>query len=226
MPMPPGIRRLSHDELDAAAESLANAFHDDPLQSYTFPDPDERRRLSAAHFRVPLEYGLRFGVVHVAPGAGAIIALPPGATDITAERAQEGGLARLPGVIGEEAANRFLGVLRAAEPMHHRHASGPHWYVMALGVDPSAQGTGLGRALLESVFAEADPSRLPVYLETTQARNIAFYGHMGFAVVEQVREPQSGLDLWAFLRPPREETPAVDTTRRPSRPRRRYTGRR
>lgn len=226
MPMPAGIRRLSHADLDDAAEILAQAFHDDPLQRYAFPDEDERRRLSPGHFRVPLEYGLRFGTVHVAPGAGVIVALPPGATEITPERAEEGGITRLPSIIGAEPAARVMSVLAAAEPMHHRHAPGPHWYVMVLGVAPDAQGTGVGRALLESIFAEADPARHPVYLETAQPRNIAFYGHMGFAVVEQDREPASGLDLWGFLRPPREVAAPVDTTRRPSRPRRRYTGRR
>ena len=207
-----------------AAEVLARAFHDDPLQKYVFPDEEARQRLSAAHFGAALRYGVQFGTVNAVTGSGAVIALPPGETDVTAERAEQGGLAQLPDLIGAEAASRFFGVMGSAGPMHHKHAPMPHWYVMVLGVIPEAQGTGLGRDLLQSVFAEADPGRLPVYLETTRAANIAFYGHMGFAVVEQYREPASGLDVWGFLRPPREVVAAVEPPRRPAR--RRYQGKR
>jgi GNAT superfamily N-acetyltransferase len=220
----PAVRRVSHEDVAEAAEALARAFQDDPIQTYIFPDPDERQRLSPVLFSVPLEYGLRFGAVHAGEG-GAIVALPPGATEINEERAEQGGITRLADRIGPEAAARFLEVLGVAEQMHARHASGPHWYVMVLGVSPDIQGTGLGRALLQSIFAEADAARLPVYLETAQPRNIAFYGHMGFAVVEQVREPKSGLDIWGFLRPPLEVSAPVEPARRP-RPRRRYQGRR
>jgi ribosomal protein S18 acetylase RimI-like enzyme len=226
--MPPrsDVTRMSHEGIADAAAVLARAFQDDPLQAYTFPDEEERRRLSPAHFRATLDYGLQFGIVNAVSGGGVIVALPPGQTDVTPERAEQGGLAKLPELIGSEPAGRFLGVLGTAGPMHRRHAPGPHWYVMALGVSPEARDTGLGRALLESVFVEADPSRLPVYLETTQAANIAFYGHMGFAVVDQFREPTSGLDVWGFLRPPREVAAAPEPTRRPARPRRRYQGKR
>ena len=88
--------------------------------------------------------------------------------------------------------------------MHHRHASGPHWYVMVLGVSPEARGTGLGRALLETILAEADALGVPVYLETAQPRNVTFYQHMGFTLVEHLVEESSGLDLWGFLREPRQ----------------------
>lgn len=218
------VKRASGEDVADAAEVLAHAFQDDPLQRYVFPDEDERHRLSAAHFGALLRYGFEFGTVAAVTGRGAVIALRPGETDVTPARAEAGGLAKLPELIGVEAASRFLAVIGGAEAMHHRYAPGPHWYVMALGVSPEAQGTGLGRDLLQSVFSEADPGRLPVYLETTRAANVAFYGHMGFEVVEQFREPVSGLDVWGFLRPPREVAAAVEAPRRPAR--RRYQGRR
>lgn len=196
------IQQVTNGDLATAAEILARAFFDDPLQRHTFPDPDMRRALSPAHFGVALAYGRLFGSVHMTPG-GVIVSLPPGVTDITAERAEEGGLTRLPEVIGADPADRFLSVLGAAEPMHHRHAPGLHWYVMVLGVSPEAQGTGLGRALLETTFAAADAVGVPVYLETAQPRNVSFYQHVGFALVEQLLDEPSGLDLFGFLRGPR-----------------------
>ena len=223
--MPPrsDVKRVSPEGVADAAEVLARAFQDDPLSKYVFADEEERQRRLPAHFGAALRYGVQFGAVNVVSGSGAVIALPPGETDVTPARAEQGGLTQLPDLIGPEAAARFFGVMGAAEPMHHRYAPMPHWYVMVLGVSPEAQGNGLGRDLLQSVFAEADPGRLPVYLETTRAANIAFYGHMGFAVVEQFREPASGLDVWGFLRPPREVAAPAEP---PRRPRRRYQGKR
>ena len=41
---------LTEENLPAAADSLAQAFHNDPLQTYVFPEESERRMRSPAHF--------------------------------------------------------------------------------------------------------------------------------------------------------------------------------
>ena len=82
------------------------------------------------------------------------------------------------------------------------HLREPHWYVHVLGVHPGQQGTGLGRALLDPALALADRDRAPVYLETSNPRNLTFYGHFGFEVTREVRVPGGGPPLWTLLRPP------------------------
>ena len=201
----PAIVRLERNDLPRAAACLARAFHDDPLQTYVLPDPEERAERSPGHFAPILEYGLRFGTVLTTAGEprGASVWLPPGQALVTDERAVEAGLDRLPDVLGAAAANRFFSVLSAIDPYHQTDVPADHWYVHVLGVEPAAQGLGLGRALLAPVLEEARRDRLPCYLETAQPRNIAFYQHLGFRVLRDIVDEGSGLRLCTFRLDPR-----------------------
>jgi ribosomal protein S18 acetylase RimI-like enzyme len=198
------IVSLTEENLEAAADSLARAFHNDPLQTYVFPDENERRMRSPAHFAPLLRYGMLFGEVLTTEGKplGAAVWLPPETWEVTPERAAAAGLDALPDVLGEEAANRFFSVLGSIEPYHHRDVPRAHWYLMVVGVSPEACGQGLGRALIEPIMNRADASRLPCYLETAQPDNVAFYEYLGFKKIVEEVESQSGLRMWTFRRDP------------------------
>ena len=200
----PTIVSLSDADLPAAAQGLARAFQDDPLQTYVFPDPAERAARSPGHFAPLLRYGRMFGEVFTTtrPSDGAAVWLGPDAWEVTPERAVAAGLDDLPTVLGVAAAERFFSVLAAVDPYHHTAVPAAHWYVMVVGVAPEAQGQGLGRALLQPVIDRADAESQPCYLETAQPKNVAFYEHLGFRRVVETVEPTSGLRLWAFRRDP------------------------
>ena len=191
---------LQRKDLPRAAAALARAFHDDPLQTYVLPDPAMRAERSPAHFAPILEYGLRFGTVLTTSGEpqGAAVWLPPGETAVTDERSVEAGLDRLPEVLGADAAERFFSVLATVDPHHRTDVPSDHWYVLVLGVEPSAQGRGVGRALLTPILEDARRDRLPCYLETSQPRNVEFYQHLGFKVLRDIVDEGSGLRLWTF----------------------------
>jgi hypothetical protein len=65
--------------VDEAAEMLTQAFHNDPFQSYIFPDPEERRSLSPPFFSVLLRYGVLAGEVWTIDSAlrGLAVLWPP-----------------------------------------------------------------------------------------------------------------------------------------------------
>ncbi len=85
-----------------------------------------------------------------------------------------------------------------AEALHHRDMTDPHWYVMVLGVAPAFQGQGYGRALLQPMLDRAELEGVPCYLETTQPKNVSFYRRLGFDVLVEDVEPESGLRVWTF----------------------------
>ena len=205
----PNIVPLREENLSAAAEALARAFQDDPLQAYVFPDPSERASRSPEHFAPILRYGLLFGVVLTTEGTplGASVWLPPGEWEVTPERAEEAGLNDLPRVIGEEAAERFFSALGGVETYHREIPS--HWYLMVVGVSPDGRGQGLGRALIQPIMDRADAAGMPCYLETAQPDNVALYKHLGFRQVVDVVEARSGLRLWTFRRDPPTLTPTA-----------------
>lgn len=79
--------------------------------------------------------------------------------------------------------------------------------VHTIGVDPAAQGRGIGTLLLRTLLAEADAARAPVYLEvrTDNAPAIALYAAHGFERVGLRRKyyQQSGADAYTMFRAPR-----------------------
>jgi hypothetical protein len=48
---------------------------------------------------------------------------------------------------------------------------------------------------------------VPCYLETTQPKNVTFYQRLGFRVLREAVEPESGLTIWTFRRD--KDTPAA-----------------
>ncbi len=78
----------------------------------------------------------------------------------------------------------------------------PHWYLMALGVDPAHQGEGFGSALVRAGTRRADRDQVPIYLETETGLNVAFYGRLGFVVIDELDLAELGLRFALMLRPP------------------------
>jgi ribosomal protein S18 acetylase RimI-like enzyme len=93
-----------------------------------------------------------------------------------------------------------LGGLNRMERLHPHQP--PRWYLFILGVERAAQGRGLGSALLGHRLERMDTSALPVYLESSNERNIAFYARHGFEVTGEVTIPQ-GPTIWPMWREPR-----------------------
>jgi ribosomal protein S18 acetylase RimI-like enzyme len=77
----------------------------------------------------------------------------------------------------------------------------PHWYLAVLGTDPSAQGAGIGSALIGPTLGRCDAEGIPAYLESSKEANISFYQRHGFRVTQEIDLPQ-GPKLWAMLREP------------------------
>ena len=92
--------------------------------------------------------------------------------------------------------------LRYLLAIEKAHPKEPHWYLMAVGVVPEAQGQGRGAALLEPVLRRCDDERLPAYLEASTADNARLYERLGFESREEV-EMLPGVSVRPMLREPR-----------------------
>lgn len=64
-----------------------------------------------------------------------------------------------------------------------------------LFVHPDLQGRGVGRALLAHASALADAARVPLYLEASSTRAVAFYATHGFAQIRTLEIHYRGEDL-------------------------------
>lgn len=95
---------------------------------------------------------------------------------------------------------RLLGRMNAIESAH-RVQPPDHWYLEYIGVNDASRGTGIGSALLEGGLARTDAVGLPVYLESSNPRNLSFYKGHGLTVTEQL-DLSNGPPQWLLWREP------------------------
>lgn len=197
--------RLEAPQRDRAAEVLAGAFENDPIYTYIFPDPDDRRRSLRLLWDALLRYSLVYGRVWTTPAVeGVACWLPSGNTEVTLWRHFRTGMpfARAVAQFRKEPRRRMLDLLSYTDSARRRTIREPYWYLWALGVEPASQGQGIGSRLLSPALAEADEAGVPCYLETETENNVAFYHKRGFVVSVQETLAESGLTLWTMTRPP------------------------
>lgn len=79
----------------------------------------------------------------------------------------------------------FPKFMRYGANAERAHPADRHWYLVVAGVRPDAQRQGLGSRLMRHELARADSDGIPVYLETADRANIAYYERFGFSVIDQ-----------------------------------------
>jgi len=135
------------------------------------------------------------GTAHVTVDfCGAGLWLPPGVhpNDVALER-----------VFRDSAAPEHLDDLLATfEKMGEWHPEERHWYLPMIGVEPNAQGRGLGAALLRHAIARFDEERVAAYLESSNPRNISLYERHGFEAMGTIQIGAGPL-ITPMLRRPR-----------------------
>jgi ribosomal protein S18 acetylase RimI-like enzyme len=199
------IRTLEPWRYAEAGQVLARAFLDDPLWIWLVPDADARRRRLPWLFERALA-DLRDATIETAeePLAGVATWIPP-ATEVPAPplRTVVGALARLRGGFG-----RLVHYGREASKLEQEVGAAVSWRLGGIGVDPAAQGRGIGSALVRSGLARADAAGAPVVLLTSNPANVAFYERHGFEVAAERRLPAAGPPGWAMVRQPQPASAA------------------
>ena len=177
---------LSPREVTAAAEAFVASHGDYPAFRSVFPDPMRRRRALLPFFTATVGDAVRFGTVYAALDGttvlGAGVWLPPGAFPWSVRRQAVAA----PAFARVFAAypTQFPTFMRYGISAQRAHPPGEHWYLVALGVRPEAQGAGIGRRLLTPVLDRADEERVACHLETSDRSNVGFYERLGFTIVD------------------------------------------
>jgi ribosomal protein S18 acetylase RimI-like enzyme len=184
------IRTAGPADLGAVGRILGQAFIDDPVLRWMQPDPRHRALLFRSLARYA--HGLS-GSSDVAEEDGAIVGAglwdPPGY-----RQTKWNAIRSLPSLI--RALGPRVNYGNDLEKTFHRHRpEGEFWYLAQLGAAP--QGRGIGTMMVRHRIERIDG---PVYLESSNEKNIPFYENLDFKVIREIQLPRGGPTCWGMYR--------------------------
>ncbi|MEQ1706947.1 MAG: GNAT family N-acetyltransferase [Terricaulis sp.] len=189
MSAPPMVRLARAGEERDVASVLTDAFADEAGLNYWLRQGRAKTRARARFFDAAVR-----DVVH--PGrdlwlaeldgarVGAAIWLGPGLKAFDFSPLQQ--IAMIPLLYAIAGVGGALRGLALGEKLDALHIKSPHAHLVFLGVSPSAQGRGLGSAILKATLAPLDVAGVTALLEATTERNVALYQRHGFEVAENL----------------------------------------
>ncbi|MGC5346749.1 GNAT family N-acetyltransferase [Streptomyces sp. AM 4-1-1] len=195
-----GVRARRADRGDRAqvVRILEEAFHDDPVSGWVFPDEIHRRAVHGAFLGVFVDVALAEGHIDLLEdGTAAALWLQVPEGEPTEEDPTPALMRRTADPDNERA--ELVGKLTGAVHPHHR----AHEYLLMIGVLPGRQGQGLGVALMADVLDRCDREGVPVYLEASSERSRGLYERLGFALMDRTVELPEGPTMWPMWREPR-----------------------
>jgi ribosomal protein S18 acetylase RimI-like enzyme len=174
------IRRATLDEMPRAVSAIVAAFLTDPPARFAWPSPHDYLQSMPLATRKFAGSCFEHGTAYVtADFCGAALWLPPGV--------QPNGEA-VERVFRDTAKSEHLDDLLATfGKMDQSHPREAHWYLAQIGVDPNAQGRGLGTDLMRHALKRCDEEGALAYLEASKPQNIPFYRRDGFEVIGEIR---------------------------------------
>ena len=196
-----GVRRAESADLASAAEVLGRAFADYPWTRWTVDSDDHVRRVTELQRLAMESFGHPYGQVWVAVDDGAILSVAVWMDSRVVAPDEVSAASRA-------AARELEGVRHEASLAAENEISAwrpdeAHYYLAAVGTDPSVQRRGLAAKVLRPVLAAADEEGTLAYLETSSESNVALYSRLGFTVTAHFQIAGGGPDVWAMSRQPR-----------------------
>jgi GNAT superfamily N-acetyltransferase len=194
-------RLATAEDAEAITETLALAFHEDPVWSWAFPDADKRLEQHRAVWGLLVEAKIEDGSVwQTAGGEAAAVWVLPGRPELGPED-EERLEALVAGSMGEAAA-RVLDTFERFDAAHP-HERGEHHYLSLLGTHPDHRGKGVGMGLLAECLRRIDGEGAPAYLESSNPANDRRYEGVGFAPCGRFELGEDGPGVTEMWREPR-----------------------
>jgi GNAT superfamily N-acetyltransferase len=196
------VRQAKDKDRQAVSDVLTEAFMNDPVASWLFPDAAERGRLQSFFYEQLLDSAAADAYL-LGRGEGAAVWLSLAAGQALEEDAPAQ-------VFGENGAR--LEILGQALAERHPRRE-PHLYLPCMGVVSGRQGAGLGSLLLRHGLARADAGGLAVYLEASSPRSRALYLRHGFTDLGEPVRVADSPPLWPMTRTNHEFLPVQGESR-------------
>jgi ribosomal protein S18 acetylase RimI-like enzyme len=194
------IRRAGESDRELLVQLLDEAFQEDPVSAWVFPDPAHRRathpRMMAAILDIVLSEG-RVDLTEDGSACALWLSVPADAHPDEAEQGDDAVQLREAVEPGNERVE-LIGRLTSGI-----HPSGrAHEYLWLIAVAPDSQGRGLGTALVQQVLDRCDREGVAAYLEASNAGSRKLYERLGFDLLDRPLDLPDGPPMWPMWREP------------------------
>ena len=197
--------RIRTSQIELLGKVLTRAFYNDPGVTYILPDPSTRQAVLFWFFTtVAIRTSRLCGEIYTTINVdGGSLWLSPGVELTIGQAASTERLSSLPFNLDRASIARWINVSRYLESVRQRLADKSHWYLIAVGAEPSKRGRVIRRELMAPILATADRDLKSCYVETFHETDLPFYAQCGFQIAGAGRIPEGGPNFWTLIRPPR-----------------------
>ncbi|MFY1673171.1 GNAT family N-acetyltransferase [Plantactinospora sp. WMMB334] len=189
----PPPTRAAYDERDAVSALIADAFLPLAPVAWLVPDPDQRRAILTANFRILVEHAFFYGEVHTLEDRSAVAVWFHRTSPIPPPVEYERRLA----AVCDPYTDRFETLDKLFDA---HHPTAPHHHLAFLAVAAEKQCTGRGTALLRHHHAALDRVGLPAYLEASSTGSRDLYARHGYLPRQPFHLPD-GATFYPMWRP-------------------------
>lgn len=191
-------RKLTDADLELATQVMVNAFFLDPLWVYLFPNKNKRLKYLNHFFCCMIEISINNGQAYGVgvPLKGIAI------WDMGANKVHGVDVFTLLKLTISPFAIYMMKaapVFRSFAKMKKKYAAKPYWYLQSVGIDPSFQGQGYSKKLIQPILEQAEQKHINVYTETMTPTNVGLYRHYGFSVMEEQKTADQSHSIWSFF---------------------------
>lgn len=178
---PPTLTVATEADRPQIMSTLVEAFRDDPIIRWLFPDDATYPTYAEAFFGPLFDKRVRRQAVWTIDGLSVAIWEPPGGV-------QDDGVQD--GVLTDPMPPEVRARVEAYDhAVHGALPAQPYWYLGVLATHPDHAGKRWGREVMAEGLRRAAEDGVAAVLETSNPGNVALYERAGFAVVTHIAEP-------------------------------------
>jgi predicted N-acetyltransferase YhbS len=179
------IRQMRRDDLEEVLSLLTAAFYDTPFHQHIAPDKAERLRFLDASYRHRIIHALGVNDIYLALDGDKITGFSSWTPPVLSDAAPQSGttMDAALSVCSAELRERFAAFFSLLTSVRDQVIQQPFWSLGPIAVLPTAQGRGVGAALLREKLKMLDAASLPCFLATQDKSNVPLYEHFGFELV-------------------------------------------
>ncbi|MEZ5008937.1 MAG: GNAT family N-acetyltransferase [Chitinophagales bacterium] len=185
-------------ELAQAATVFSTSFLNYPLYTYLFPDIDQRKKLLPILFEISATYLSEFvyGITHVGSVQAVLLMDSP--------NKKEPSLKSLITILRRYGYRlpfrKSIKMLSIFNKIHQAQPKSNFFYIQTIAVDPTNQGGGFGKEIIN--FVKELAGNQPIYLETNDELNVAYYQKRGFVLYKEfICDKSKELKTWSMIWP-------------------------